>query len=115
MREIVRQHLPRTDATITFGDGTPAMSPTPANTQLLELLSRASLDLGATTIKALDASERGAGDISYVAPYVPGLDGLGIKGEGSHAPGETADLDSLPLLIKRTALLLYRLSLQSGS
>jgi glutamate carboxypeptidase len=113
MREIVRQHLPRTDATITFGDGTPAMSPAPANTQLLELLSRASLDLGATAIKALDASERGAGDISYVAPYVSGLDGLGIKGEGSHAPGETADLDSLPLLIKRTALLLYRLSLQN--
>lgn len=113
MREIVSRHLPSTEATITFGDGIPAMSPTPANTQLLEQLSRASLDLGGTALKALDASERGAGDISYVAPYVAGLDGLGIKGEGSHAPGETADLESMPLLIKRTALMLYRLSLQN--
>ena len=46
-------------------------------------------------IQQLDAAERGAGDISYVAPYVAVLDGLGIMGEGSHAPGETADLDSL--------------------
>ena len=46
-------------------------------------------------LKALDAAERGAGDISYVAPYVAVLDGLGIMGEGSHALGETADLDSL--------------------
>ncbi len=113
MREIVSRHLPKTDATISFGDGIPAMSPTPANAQLLEQLSRASLDVGGTAIKALDAAERGAGDISYVAPYVAGLDGLGIKGEGSHAPGETADLESLPLLIKRTALMLYRLSLQN--
>jgi glutamate carboxypeptidase len=113
MREIVRQHLPKTDAKITFGDGIPAMSPSAANTALLTQLSRASQDVGGTPIKALDASERGAGDISYVAPYVAGLDGLGIKGEGSHAPGETADLESLPLLIKRTALLLYRLSMQN--
>lgn len=112
MREIVKRHLPKTGAKITFEDGIPAMSPTPANALLLEQLSRASLDVGGTPIKALDAAERGAGDISYVAPYVAGLDGLGIKGEGSHAPGETADLDSLSLLIKRTALLIYRLSLQ---
>jgi glutamate carboxypeptidase len=112
MREIVAKHLPKTSAKITFEDGIPAMSPTPANAALLEQLSRASQDLGGTPLRALDASERGAGDISFVAPFLPGLDGLGIKGEGSHAPGETADLDSLPLLIKRTALLIYRLSLQ---
>jgi glutamate carboxypeptidase len=29
---------------------------------------------------------RGAGDISFVAEYVDGLDGLGTMGGGSHTP-----------------------------
>ncbi len=38
------------------------------------------------------------------------LVGLGGKGGNSHAPGEWGELDSLPMLIKRTAVLLYRLT-----
>ncbi len=36
---------------------------------------------------------RGAGDIAFVAPYVSGLVGVGILGEGYHAVGETAYLE----------------------
>jgi glutamate carboxypeptidase len=52
---------------------------------------------------------RGAGDISFAAPYVPGLVGVGILGEGYHAEGETAFLDSLPKQAKRGAVLMERL------
>jgi glutamate carboxypeptidase len=70
-----------------------------------------SRDLGAGVVEALPADERGAGDISFVAPFIPGLDGLGIMTAGvTHAPGETADLASLPMLIKRAAVLIYRLT-----
>ncbi len=110
MRDIVSRHLPKTDATIAFQDGYPAMSPSGANTELLRQLDRISTELGGGHVEALDAGERGAGDISFASPYLPGLDGLGIRGQGAHAPGESADLASLPLLIKRAALLVYRLS-----
>jgi glutamate carboxypeptidase len=37
------------------------------------------------------------------------LDALGLKGEGGHTTGETADLTSLPVQTKRAAVLLHRL------
>jgi glutamate carboxypeptidase len=51
----------------------------------------------------------GAGDIAFVAPYVPGLVGVGALGAGAHAEGETVYLDSLPTQAKRMAVLMYRL------
>ena len=110
MRDIVRRNLPKTNATITFQDAYPAMSPTPANGQLLRQLAQISVELGGAAVEPLDASERGAGDISFAAPYTPGLDGLGIRGLGAHAPGESAELASFSLLIKRAAILMYRLT-----
>ena len=111
MRAIVARNLPRTSATITFQEAYPAMSPTPDNLQLLRQLDQVSRALGGGPVEALPADERGAGDISFVAPFIPGLDGLGIMTTGvTHAPGETADLASLPLLIKRAAILIYRLT-----
>lgn len=110
MREIVAQNLPQTSAKITFEDGIPAMFPRKENYLLLEELSRVSEDLGFGKVEVLDPGERGAGDIAYIADIIPGLDGLGAKGTNAHAPGETADLESLPMLIKRTAVLLYRLT-----
>ena len=38
------------------------------------------------------------------------LAGLGAFGRGAHSPDETVELDLLPLVIKRTALLVYRLT-----
>jgi len=110
MRAIVANHLPRTSATITFSEGYPAMPDSPANRALLAQLDVASRDLGFPAITAYDPRSRGAGDIAFVSPPLPALDGLGIRGAGAHTPTEWADLKTVPELIQRTALLIYRLT-----
>ena len=110
MREIVEHgNLPQTSAKITFTDGYPPMSPTAGNMALLEILDQASRDLGFGEVLPYDPGRRGAADVSFVAPYVDGLDGLGATGRGAHTPDETVDLYTFEALTKRTALLLYRL------
>ena len=59
---------------------------------------------------ALDPSRRGAADVSFVADYTDALAGLGALGKGAHSPNESLDLTSVPLAIKRAAILIYRLS-----
>ena len=115
MQEIVTRSLPQTRATIEFQSGYPAMAPTDANMDLLRQLSEVSQVLGGGPVEPLGAGERGAGDMSFAAPYIPGLDGLGIRLHGTitHAPGEAAELASLPFLIKRAAVLIYRLTRQA--
>ena len=110
MREIVSKSLPGTSAKITFSDGIPSMPPAEGNYALLKQLDAVSRDLGFGKVEAQDPGERGAGDISYVAHLIPGLDGLGATGGNAHAKGEYADLDTLPRQIKRAALLIYRLT-----
>ena len=109
MRDIVAQHLPGTDATVVFRDEYPAMSPTPGNARLLAVYDSASRALGYGPVAALDPGRRGAGDISFVAPLIDGLDGLGALGSGSHATGERVNLAALPMQTERAALLLYRI------
>lgn len=110
MRDIVSKHLPKTNATIAFEDGIPAMTPNEGNYALLKQLDQVSQDLGFGKVEALDPGERGAGDIAFISHLIPGLDGLGAKGGNSHAAGEWTDLESMPMLIKRTAVLIYRLT-----
>jgi glutamate carboxypeptidase len=110
MREIVAKSLPGATAKISFQDGIPSMSPNEGNYNLLRQLDDVSQDLGFGKIEAQDPGERGAGDISYVANLLPCLDGLGATGRNAHAKGEYADLDTLARQIKRTAILLYRLT-----
>lgn len=111
MTEIVSKSLSGTSAKITFEDGLPAMSPNEGNYKLLAELDKASKDLGFGPVEALDPGERGAGDIAFIADIVPSLDGIGIGGtRASHAKGESADLSTLPMLTKRAALLIYRLT-----
>lgn len=110
MQAIVARHLPRTEADIAFVDGYPAMPPTPGNQAVLDLLNTVNADLGVPRLEALDPGRRGAADVSFVAPYVDALAGLGANGGGAHAPGESIDLASLPLQVKRAALLIYRLT-----
>ena len=110
MRQIVTQNLPGTKATIQFKDGIPSMPPTPGNNSLVKILSNISKALGYGAVEAGNPGSRGAGDISYVAKYLDCLDGLGASGKGAHAPGEIINLNEYPKLIKRTALLLYRLT-----
>jgi glutamate carboxypeptidase len=110
MREIVSRHLPKTTATITFADSYPPMAPTAGNYAILAMLDRVSRDLGYAEVPPFDPGSRGAGDISFVASYLDGIDGIGARGSGSHTPDEQMDLASLPELIKRTAILIYRLT-----
>lgn len=110
MRAIVAKNLPRTSAKITFSEGYPAMPDSPANRTVLAQLDQASRDLSFGAITAYDPRSRGAGDIAFVSPPLPALDGLGIRGGGAHAPGEWADLKTVPELVQRTALLIYRLT-----
>lgn len=109
MRAIVAAHLPRTDAKITFDEGYPAMARTPAGENLLGEWSAVSQSLGLGPVIEGGPTTRGAGDIAFTAPYVPGLVGVGILGEGYHAEGETAYLDSLAKQGKRNAILMERL------
>jgi glutamate carboxypeptidase len=110
MRQIVANHLPQTDARIEFEDRYPPMEPTEGNKRLHSILSRVNEDLGRGPMPILDPSRRGAADISFVAPYSDALAGLGADGQGGHSPNESLDLTSMPVAIKRAALLLYRLA-----
>lgn len=109
MREIVSRNLPQTKATITFTDSYPAMGPTEGNKALLSILNEVSLSLGQEGVTAYDPGKRGAADISFVADYVDGLDGLGTMGNGAHTPKETVNLKTMNALIQRTAIFIYRL------
>jgi len=110
MIAVVARHLPHTDASITFTDSYPPMSPTDGNKRLQERFSRINEELGRGPMPALDPSRRGAADVSFVAPYTDALAGLGAIGEGGHTPNESLELDSMPLAIKRAAIMIYRLS-----
>jgi glutamate carboxypeptidase len=109
MRAIVVQHLPKTDATLAFTESYPAMAETPESRQLARQWSDISVALGLGPVAEAGVMTRGAGDIAFVAPYVPGLVGVGLIGAGMHAEGETAQLDSLPRQAKRNAVLMERL------
>jgi glutamate carboxypeptidase len=110
MLAIVADSLPGTESALSLTEEYPAMAPTDSNRELLGVLHRVSLDLGFGSIEAQDPSERGAGDISFVCDgRMACLDGLGVFGDRAHAPGEFLELDSLPMVTQRTALLIYRL------
>jgi glutamate carboxypeptidase len=109
MREIVSNHLPMTDAEISFEDSYPAMPPKKENFDLLEKLNQVSLALNQGEVKAYDPGKRGAADTSFVANYVAALDGLGTMGSGAHTPNETVNLKTLETLTMRAAILIYRL------
>jgi glutamate carboxypeptidase len=109
MRAIVARSLPQTSAEIVFTDGYPSMAPRAENYQLLSIYDEVSRALGHGPVRAFDPAGRGAADISFVAPLLPGLDALGPRGGGAHTVNETVDLPSLSVATERAALLMYRL------
>ncbi|MEK6687543.1 MAG: M20/M25/M40 family metallo-hydrolase, partial [Gemmatimonadota bacterium] len=114
MTAIVAGHLPGTSATITFEDGYPPLAPTDGNYRLLGMYDQVSRDLGFGPVAAVDPGAAGAADVSFTAGHViMAIDGLGLSGRGGHTDQETADLRMLPLVTKRAAVLLYRLSRQT--
>ena len=114
MRAVVARNLPHTNATIEFMDRYPPMAPTEGNMQLMRNLSAINEALGRGPMPALDPAERGAADISFVAPYSDSLAGLGASGSGGHTPNESLELASVALATKRAALLMYRMSHAAG-
>ncbi len=109
MRAIVGAHLPGTDATITFIDDYPAMPLTEGNTRILGVYDTASQALGYGPVAPMDPGMRGAGDLSFVAPFMDGLEGLGALGRGAHAPEERVNLNALTMQTERAALTIARL------
>lgn len=110
MRDIVERSLPRTSAEIEFTDGYPAMAPTEGNQALFDQFDAVSRDLGYPALDSVDPGARGAADISFVAPIVDGLAGLGPNGKGAHATEESLEVEALTIAIERAAVLLYRLT-----
>ena len=110
MKEVVAQHLPKTTAELTFDDGYPPMAPTDGNRKLLAVHDSVSRALGFGSVVAVDPSKAGAADVSFAAPYVSMvIDALGLAGWDDHSDKETANLNWLPRLTKRAAVLIYRL------
>lgn len=111
MRAIVAQPLAGAHAEISFdADIYPPMPPTAGNRALLGKLNLVNRDMGLGEMGELDAADRGAGDISFVASEVSGLAGLGPASSGSHTVSETVDIDSLFKQAKRAAILMSRLA-----
>jgi glutamate carboxypeptidase len=107
---VATDNLPGTRAEIEFFPGYPPMAPTDGNHAVLAVLDQVSRDLGYGAIEPHDPGARGAADVSFVADLVDGaLDGLGAMGQREHAPDEWVQLDKLPVLIERAALLIHRL------
>jgi glutamate carboxypeptidase len=111
MRAIVAQPLAGAHAVISFDEDIyPPMPPTPGNRAILAQLNGVNRDMGLPEMGELDASERGAGDISFVAFEVSGLAGLGPSSSGSHTASETVDIPSIAKQAKRAAILMSRLA-----
>jgi glutamate carboxypeptidase len=111
MEAIVKTSLPHTEATITFEDGYPPLAPTEGNRKLLAMYDKASQDVGAGAVTAVDPDRAGAADVSFVATEVKMvLDGIGLMGRDDHTVKETADLQTLPSQTKRAAIFLLRLN-----
>jgi glutamate carboxypeptidase len=110
MREIVARSLRGTMAAISFSDGYPPMAVTPGGEQLLAIYSATSEALGYGALTASDPARRGAGDLSFVAPLIDGIEGLGALGSGAHSPEESVSLPALAMQTERAAVMLTRLS-----
>ncbi len=109
MRSIVAQNRPLTQAQIVFEDGYPAMEATAENKKLLDKLNEVQYAMGLPQAKPFPPEQRGAADISFVAPYVTSLDGLGVCGGNAHTINEWMKVDSLRTATQRAAILIYRL------
>ncbi|WP_420386916.1 M20/M25/M40 family metallo-hydrolase [Roseivirga sp.] len=110
MKRIVSEHLPQTEATITFNEGYPPFAPTDGNYELLKQFSQVSQDLGFGEVSPVNPADAGAADISFAAFGIQmGLDGLGMGGTQGHTVNEAGDMRTLPMQTKRAAILMYRL------
>jgi glutamate carboxypeptidase len=90
---------PGTSITVAGGFGRPPMARTERNAALFEQARRIGTSLG-MDLKEVTAG--GGSDGNTTSQHTATLDGLGIIGDGAHAPSERIDLRNLA---PRTALL----------
>ena len=109
MQAIATRSLQGAEATITFSDSYPAMPVTPNGERLLQIFDGTSRSLGYPSVGTTAPESRGAGDVSFIAPIIPGIDGLGVDGSGSHSPRELVYLPSLRMSAERAAVFMSRL------
>jgi glutamate carboxypeptidase len=109
MLKIAEDSLPLSQSKLTFTDSYPAMEETEENKALLAELNILHIDMQVMPAKSFPPERRGAADISFIAPYVTSMDGLGVSGSGAHAPGETMEIDSMLFATKRAAVFIKRL------
>ena len=112
MQEVVANSLPGTSAELSFSDsGYPPLAPTEGNTYLLNMYSQVSQDLGYGKVEAVIPINAGAADISFTSGHVEmALDGLGLSGGNDHTINEYGNINWLPRLTQRAAILMYRLT-----
>jgi glutamate carboxypeptidase len=90
---------PGTTITVTGGFGRPPMARTERNAALFEQACRIGSSLG---MDLQEVTAGGGSDGNTTSQHTATLDGLGIIGDGAHAPSERIDLQNLA---PRTALL----------
>lgn len=112
MQKIVTENYPKTNAVLTFSDsGYPPLSPSEGNKKLLSQYSKVSEDLGFGKVSPVHPINAGAADVSFTSGLVDAaMDGLGLSGGKDHTIDEFAEIHRLPVLTKRAAVFLYRLS-----
>ncbi|MEL7002725.1 MAG: M20/M25/M40 family metallo-hydrolase [Bacteroidota bacterium] len=112
MREIVQKNYPQTSATIKFSNNTyPPLAPSEGNNELLSIYDKASQDLGFGPVTAVHPINAGAADVSFTSGRVDkAIDGLGLSGGKDHTIEEYGNIEMLPVLTKRAAVFLYRLT-----
>jgi len=112
MNEIVSASLPKTQAKLIFKkSGYPPLAPTEGNKKMLVLYDEVSRDLGFGSVTAVAPINAGAADISFTSGLVDrAIDGLGLSGGDDHTVNEFGELNMLPVLTKRAAVFIYRLS-----
>lgn len=90
---------PGTSITVTGGFGRPPMARTERNAALFEQARRIGFSLG---MDLQEVTAGGGSDGNTTSQHTATLDGLGVIGDGAHAPSERIDLRNLA---PRTALL----------
>jgi glutamate carboxypeptidase len=108
MREIAATSLPKTSAKLEFEDVYPGWPTTDGNRSVLKIINAVGHALGQPPLTEADPATRGAGDSNFVA-FLIVADGLGVKGEGFHAPDESVDPTSIGPATTRAAVVIARL------
>jgi glutamate carboxypeptidase len=108
MREIAAASLPKTSAKLEFEDIYPGWPITDGNRSVFKIIDAVGHALGQSPLTVSDPVTRGAGDSNFIA-FLSVADGLGVKGEGFHAPDESIDTSSVGPVTQRAAVVIGRL------